>query len=171
MPTLQRVFTLEISPEKFVDNCTEVELQEVIMLAEKKLRRERRNSDVREDLPKNPPKTLPAVRGSSAAPKQKMANKPWTKRDIEVLRRRYPVDSNEDIAAELGRNAYSITNKASELKIKKIAKKKYGSKSPRKIEPAPQKPTKPAMQKKKIERDCDFQGDDFFGNGEQYDYI
>jgi hypothetical protein len=37
MPTLQRIFTLEITPEKFVDNCSEVELEEVILLANKRL--------------------------------------------------------------------------------------------------------------------------------------
>jgi hypothetical protein len=39
MPTIQKLFTLEIAPEKYVDSCTEVELREVVLLAEGRLGR------------------------------------------------------------------------------------------------------------------------------------
>jgi hypothetical protein len=37
MPTIQRIFTLEVAPEKYVDSCTEAELQAVMLLASARL--------------------------------------------------------------------------------------------------------------------------------------
>jgi hypothetical protein len=55
MPTIQKLFVLEVTPEKFVDSCTEVELQEVILLAEKRLTRiERVNRQFSPKAPEQP---------------------------------------------------------------------------------------------------------------------
>jgi hypothetical protein len=39
MPSVKQIFTLEVTPEKFIEGCTEVELQEVMLLAERRLKR------------------------------------------------------------------------------------------------------------------------------------
>jgi hypothetical protein len=38
MPTIQKIFVLEISPEQFIKNCTETELRETLLLVERELR-------------------------------------------------------------------------------------------------------------------------------------
>lgn len=37
MPRISKMLTLEITPEQFVNSCSDVELQELIMFANKKL--------------------------------------------------------------------------------------------------------------------------------------
>ena len=39
MPTIQKVFTLEVSPAKFIESCTRSELHEVLLLASGRLQR------------------------------------------------------------------------------------------------------------------------------------
>lgn len=43
----------------------------------------------------------------------------WTEKDIEKLQKLYPVKSNEDVAAALGKPASAIRAKAYKLRLKK----------------------------------------------------
>ena len=66
MPSITRVFTLEVTPEKFIDNCSETELQEVFLLANAALNRIERTQAPKApcSFEENIPKAIPAQMSS-----------------------------------------------------------------------------------------------------------
>jgi hypothetical protein len=70
MPTIQKLFFLEITPERFVDNCSESELRETAMLIEARLDRLFTTSKMTENaLPQSP--QCPQSAAIEAAPKKR----------------------------------------------------------------------------------------------------
>lgn len=50
MPQIQKVFLLDVTPQKFIDACDESELHEVILLANGALERTHREKAIRKEL-------------------------------------------------------------------------------------------------------------------------
>ena len=139
MPTIQRVFTLEVTPEKFIDNCSSADLQITIMLAEKKL--QRINPDVQEvtdeivkmpnPLPERPtPPELPLlppppVLTVPQKPQKKgKQSKSWTEYEVELLKQLYHTTPLADISAKFGRPGNAIMQKAAKLSLRKYKERK-----------------------------------------------
>lgn len=49
MPKIDKIFTLEITPERFVEACSEIELNEVFLLSAARLRRLEAALEIQED--------------------------------------------------------------------------------------------------------------------------
>jgi hypothetical protein len=113
MPTIQKVFVLEVTPEKFVDSCTDVQLQEVIMLAEHRLSRTVCASPEPEPQPK--PKPQPAQNPQPRLPKRVCVGRParWTPENVELLR----TMSVAEAAAHFGLSKSTICTKRSKLGV------------------------------------------------------
>lgn len=45
MPKIERIFTLEITPERFVDACSDIEIQELALLIDKEWTRRKIGQD------------------------------------------------------------------------------------------------------------------------------
>jgi hypothetical protein len=120
MPTLQQLHYLEITPEKFIDNCSPVELQEVILLANARLNRMEKTPATPEPVaPKPEPAPLPP--GPEKEHKKQLRFR-WTLEEVDILRELYPTTSAEELAKKLNRHPDAIMMKAGKLGIKKQKK-------------------------------------------------
>jgi hypothetical protein len=128
MPTLQKIFTLEITPEKFVDNCSDVELQEVILLANKKLSyydatpvaEESKESKVNKDN-KVCKDNKEALKGLPKSPKGKSGR--WTAHEDATLREMWPNMAVLNIAFKMKRGYNSVMGRANRLGLSKRARR------------------------------------------------
>jgi hypothetical protein len=122
MPTLQQVYTLDVTPDKFIDNCSDVELQEVILLANAKLSRHETLAPAQVHAKKLPPPKQVAVkrRPKSPNPEQSVRKRPfWTPEEDATLREMWPSASGMDIAKHLNREYKTLMMHASKLGLRK----------------------------------------------------
>jgi hypothetical protein len=117
MPTLQKIFTLDITPEKFIDNCSDVELQEVILLANKKLSWH----DIAPAVAKTPPTVNcpPPLPAAPPVPKSPKIRQSWPPEEEEKLRELWPSMSGMEVAEKLGRAYKTVMAHASKLGLSK----------------------------------------------------
>jgi hypothetical protein len=112
MPILQQIYVLEVTPEKFVDNCSDIELREAILLADAKLSR-------RVATPPSaqvPAKTLPA----SPKPEQRAPKKRgWTAEEDVRLRELWPTCTGSEAAKTLKRDYKAVMAHAIMLGLRK----------------------------------------------------
>jgi hypothetical protein len=152
MPTLQKLFYLEITPEKFVDNCSEVELQEVILLANKKLSwlgTPPAHVDA-EELPKPRSRREPSKSQAGAtATKKRMS---WTPEEDATLRSLWPALSGREIAEKPNREYKSVMFHAGGLGLKKNKSQKRVNIRQQPSPPAIP-PALPKSKRKKEEKD------------------
>jgi hypothetical protein len=104
MPTIQKVFTLEVSPAKFVESCTRAELYEVLLLASGRLQR-LEAGDVYEvaaepaALPPAEPKASAGAPPEESAPKAGAGRRlgapvfKWTADNVALLRAMRPAEA------------------------------------------------------------------------------
>jgi hypothetical protein len=119
MPTLHKIYTLDITPEKFIDNCSEVELRKIILLANAKL--SLLGCEVppapsirkRETLPVPSLKPLPASKPSS----RKRQN--WTPAEDAMLRDLWQSIPGKEIATKLNRDYKVVMAHAAKLGLRK----------------------------------------------------
>jgi hypothetical protein len=126
MPTLQQIYYLDITPEKFINNCSDVELQEVILLANARLYRLVRLASLSEKYHNLPPETPPTPkqvavkrRPKSPNPEQFVSKRGWTPEEDAILREMWPSVAGVDIAKRLNRNYKAVMNYASKLGLRK----------------------------------------------------
>lgn len=159
MPTLQKVFTFDITPEKFIDNCSDVELREAILLANERFNRTERTPEPVATLPEAPAPSEPVAAETSAgsagiktrAPGEKKQEN-WSPEDDAKLRELWPTMLGVEIAVQLNRNYKVVMAHATKLGLRK--------RSPRqRLPPAPEElaPTT-ELKKKKPERTTDCLG-------------
>ena len=145
MPSLQKIYTLDITPEKFIDNCSVVELQEVLLLANARLNRMEGTSPP----PAAPTaiKVLPKVTPKKALPKASTApvarGRKWTPDEDATLRRLWPNMKGTEIAKKLNRNYKTVMLRAGRFGLAKNNTKKCRVKALPKPPPEP-KPKKDA---------------------------
>jgi hypothetical protein len=120
MPTLQKIYTLEITPEKFIDNCSEVELQEVILLANAKLsRHESPVSQKQVAIPSSSsPKSLPKPKPERPQPIRR-THRRWTQEEDELITKLHSTTSLKKIAEKLNRKYKVVAGRASKLGLQK----------------------------------------------------
>lgn len=111
MPWFETIKTIEITPEKFVDSCLYDELQEVILLANKKL--SLYNATVAEE--KKPEKAL------LKKPKTKKKLLRWTPEEETILRELWPNMRGQDVAFKLKKSYRSVMQYANRLGLSKYA--------------------------------------------------
>ena len=129
MPTLQQIYRLDITPEKFIDNCSEVELQEVILLAGARLNRmETAPPPPRKELPRKelPPPALkePPLKEPPRKEPPPARKSTWTPQDDERLRNLWDSHTGVEIAATLCQNYKYVMARASKLGLRKWPKPK-----------------------------------------------
>jgi hypothetical protein len=113
MPILQKIFTLEISPEKFIDSCSDVELQEVFLLADAKLSR---RGAIPVPATQIQAKALPA----GPEPAQRAPRKRgWTDEDDAKLRELWPTCTGAEATRALKRNYKTVASRAIVLGLRK----------------------------------------------------
>jgi hypothetical protein len=126
MPTLQKLFYLDITPEKFIDNCSEVELQEIILLANARLNQMEKTSPPPSEQPAI--KALPEQRSRKALPEQtkptRAAARTWTPEEDAKLREWWPRTSGKDIAKKLNREYKTVMLHAAKIGLRKNKPKK-----------------------------------------------
>ena len=86
MPTIHRAVTLEVQPERYVEACSEVELQELMILADARLRK------------------LSQAYDGFVSPAENSKNIKWTPDRIALLR----CMSAKEAATHFGVSAYTI---------------------------------------------------------------
>ena len=114
MPTLQQLYYLDITPEKFIDNCSDVELQEVFLLANARLNRMEKTSSPppatkpqSKDLPKvAPKKALPKASITSTVPAARCRK--WTSEEDAMLGKLLSEMSGKKIAEKLNREYKTV---------------------------------------------------------------
>ena len=149
MPTLQQIYYLDITPEKFIDNCSAVELQEVLLLANARLNRMGETSSpppvkLHHALPKvTPKKALPKASTAPAARGRK-----WMPDEEETLRRLWPNMKGTEIAKKLGREYKTVMSRAGKFGLAKNNTKKCRVKALQQLEPALE-PAHPEPSRKK----------------------
>jgi hypothetical protein len=121
MPKLQQVFYIDITPEKFIDNCSDVELQEVVLLINAKLSRLGREvppapEPVAVDF--QPPQPRKALLKDPAVPATKKY-KPWTAEEDAILRELWDITPGTEIAKKLNRGYKVLMRHASKLGLNK----------------------------------------------------
>ena len=149
MPTLQQLYYLDITPEKFIDNCSAVELQEVILLANARLNRMEKTASPPPAAP-TAVKALPKVAPKKALPKASTTptvpvarGRKWTPDEEETLRRLWPNMKGTEIAKKLGREYKTVMSRAGKFGLAKNNTKKCRVKALPKPPPEP-KPKKDA---------------------------
>jgi hypothetical protein len=113
MPTLQQLYYLEISPEKFISKCSEVELQEIILLANARLRRDEASPAAPEPAPLSvaaPVKARPKTRSNA-----------WTPEEDALIRKLYPTTPTKTLAEQMNyrRSTHSIVQHANTIGVSK----------------------------------------------------
>jgi hypothetical protein len=129
MATLQKVITVEITPDKFVDCCSEMELQELRLLVEARL----------EGLSPGPspqgrggasaghcstpaetaaePVPVPATESGQESKKQRGGRRTWTEAETRQLEEMSASGAKmKDMAAALGKTAGAVAGKLHGLK-------------------------------------------------------
>ncbi|MDR0694702.1 MAG: hypothetical protein LBF81_05335 [Prevotellaceae bacterium] len=160
MPTIQKIFYLDITPEKFIDNCSVVELQEIILLANARLNRKERTPVASEqdaaDIVPLPPlkslskpaaieappkpshrKALPKAAPGAAVTKKERSN--WTPEEDATLRKLWTSMLGVEIAKKLNRDYKSLMAHAKKLGLIKRNKKTNTRKPPPPEESEPSK--------------------------------
>ena len=126
MPSIQKLFYIDITLERFVDNCSDVELQELILLAASRLRR---NEPAPSRTPKN---RRPAI------PEKRKGKVRRTAEDDAFLRKNLPSATVEELAELMNRSVRCIYSHVKKLKIKPAQKAgKRNPEPPAKPEPEP----------------------------------
>jgi hypothetical protein len=124
MPTLQKLFCLDITPEKFIDNCSEVELQEVILLANARLGR----AEKAQPAPPEPaaieappePSRRKALPKAAPVPAVTRKEKPhWTPEEDAILRELWSSLLGVEIAQKLHRDYKCTMAHAKKLGLSK----------------------------------------------------
>jgi hypothetical protein len=142
MPTLQQIYTLDVTPEKFVDNCSDVELQEIILLANAKLSRHETSAPAQvhaKKLPLSPKQAAGKRRPKSPNPEQSVRKRPfWTPEEDAILREMWPSTSGTAIAKHLDRNYKVVMARASKLGLRKRGLLKRTGHVWRRPEPTPE---------------------------------
>jgi hypothetical protein len=100
MVLLQKVMKIDITSKKFVDNCTNIELQELIAIAKEKLSR-------------GGVKTQEPITGKS------LKKRNWSEQENALLRELYPIMRGADVAKKLNRSYKSVMLYASKLGLHK----------------------------------------------------
>jgi hypothetical protein len=146
MSTLQKIVTLDITPEQFINNCSPVELQEIILLACYKIFQIKAPATTREaplirtrpdpDLSSPPPPLsppsfeLPEPSGApikerpaaTGAPAPRQLSQRWSPKEDEIIRKRWRTTTGVQLAQELNRDYKSLMAHAAALGLKKNAK-------------------------------------------------
>jgi hypothetical protein len=144
MPTLQQIYYLDITPEKFIDNCSDVELQEVILLANAKLSRHETPASapapaqVPHELPAPPKQVAGKRRSKSPNPEQFISKRGWTPEEDAILREAWPSTAGTVIAERLNRNYKVVMARASKLGLRKRGSLKRTGATWRRPEPTPE---------------------------------
>jgi hypothetical protein len=136
MAVLQKVFTLEIAPDRFVDCCSESELHELRLLVEARL--ERIDGERQEHMPvrdgtavnladalpmETPPPPVPASESG-----QESKKRAWTEEEVRKLQDM--ADSGMkimDIAAALGKTKGTVSGKLYQYRHAASPVKKSGN--------------------------------------------
>jgi hypothetical protein len=151
MPTLQKLFYLEITSEKFIDNCSAVELQEVILLANEKLSRlipETLAAPAEAVVLKPLPPSLRAKRSNlptATVPIVSGSKRKWTSDEEATLRLLWPSTPGKKIAKKLGRPYKSVMTRASKLGLSKNKKREAKTRQQPPPELEPELETAPAV--------------------------
>ncbi len=134
MPRVTQIFILEVTPVKFIDNCSAVELQEVILLANARLDRLEQASNPQRGEQKSADDLLELdwaeqVQEPAALPigeqTEKVKEKSyWTPEEDGQLRKLYPTTKAKDLALQMNRSNRAITQRAGLLGIGKNKKGK-----------------------------------------------
>jgi hypothetical protein len=142
MPTLQQIYILDVTPEKFIDNCSDVELQEIILLANAKLSRHETSAPAQAYAKKLPaPMRQVAVKAlpKGHTPKQSVRKRPfWTPEEDAILRKMWPSASGVDIAKRLNLEYKTVMTHASKLGLRKRGSPKRTGDARQEPEPTPE---------------------------------
>ncbi|MDR3350729.1 MAG: hypothetical protein LBN98_03645 [Prevotellaceae bacterium] len=140
MATLQRVLFIDITADKFIDNCSIDELREVIMLANTRLLRGTPGPVAGKALPVAVPKTARAKAGA-----KKTAG--WAPEEEAMLRELWPAMCGFEIAEKLHRDYKTVMGYAKKIGLCKKPGRQAVAHRQAAPAPAKEKEEKPGRQR------------------------